>query len=406
MTKRSTLVTPVVIAMIAGFAAAACTDGGEPREEATPPPSDRPTTAAETDDAIAEADDLDADDDELGVPPALPTSTTPSSIEVNDLAWSTGTKKLLDLRIQFPDLPSASTQDRDMSSLLEMASHYRAYSYGRTDVVPTVSARAYTLPHPAAYYATQTRALANTALMNDAIAAAAGDYTASAFDRVIVHFPSLSKIAGSNVKYGGWSQIHGPHSWLNGGFGWRLLAHEIGHSYGCYHANRWTVSNGDPLSATGRAVEYGDKFDIMGGDWANDPRLDFNEAYKRKLGWLPATSVDVVTTPGRYRISRFDDSRASGVVAIRIKKDDKTDYWIGYRRAFTDNASLSNGAYVTMVSSSSISSLLVDVTPTTGYEDAALPIGRTLSDGHVSLTPVANGGVAPYEWLDVDVAFP
>ncbi len=45
--------------------------------------------------------------------------------------------------------------------------------------------------------------------------------------------------------------------------------------------------------------------------------------------------------------------------------------------------------------------------PATNYSDAMLPVGQTLTDSsaRLRLTPIAKGGIAPNEFLDVTLEF-
>ncbi len=103
------------------------------------------------------------------------------------------------------------------------------------------------------------------------------------------------------------------------------------------------------------------------------------------------------------------------VPAFLIHRLDATyDYWIGYRRNFTTNQTLSNGAYVIWVEKTKIRSLLIDWVPSTNYWDAAVPITpypyTTLTDGGIKITPLSNGidtaDNTNDQWLKVRVVIP
>src|SRR5439155_10430737 len=75
---------------------------------------------------------------------------------------------------------------------------------------------------------------------------------------------------------------------------------------------------------------------------------------------------------------------------------------------FTDNASMQNGAYIVWGYNVNQHSDLLDMTtPGANERDATLAIGATFidSDASVAIRPVAEGGVAPHEYLDVQVIF-
>lgn len=67
-----------------------------------------------------------------------------------------------------------------------------------------------------------------------------------------------------------------------------VIAHEIGHTFGAFHA--W--ANG---------VEYGDTTSVMGASTANLDSVDFSLYYKTAFGWI---------SPGRVADGRWDTSSA------------------------------------------------------------------------------------------------
>lgn len=331
---------------------------------------------------------------------ATPTAT-PS------VAWTTGLKKILAIRLDFPDLIELRTSAAGQAMMDGvLRQKYYESSYGNTDLQSTVTPLVYRLPHDAGYYATSNNIW--TLIQNDATPLAAADYDLASYDRIAFSFPSLKDVPGSRVGAMSHAQYSGKYMWLNGGgFGFYTVAHELGHTYGLRHANRWKGSDGNPVSSRGSSEEYGDKFDIMGD--TGDPTLrDFNPWFKSVLGWM-AGHVQTVTANGTYRVYRFDNApAATGILALKVRKDKSRDYWISYRRSYAGNAAIPAGAYIVWGHGSiSQTSELIDMVPATDYSDAALPIGQTLTDSSARLrfTPVAEGGIAPDEYLDVTVEF-
>ncbi|MHB8523377.1 MAG: hypothetical protein ACYDH9_21840 [Limisphaerales bacterium] len=144
----------------------------------------------------------------------------------------------------------------------------------------------------------------------------------------------------------------------------------------------------------------------LGANFGDDPRTDFNPWYKNLLGWIPDTQVQTVTASGIYRINRFDNASGTGTLALKVVKDRTWSYWISIRRKFTTNASMQHGAYILWSDDLQQQSDLLDMTtPGNSPQDAALAVGDTFTDPVVQLSilPVAEGGLAPNEYLDVQI---
>ena len=173
------------------------------------------------------------DDDAVLAEPAVPQIEQPNP----PTAWTTGGKNVLIIRVDFSDLPgapegySAATVQNIADS--QIAPYYIKSSYGLTSLTNTVTTLVYRMPQTAADYATSGN---NDTLHADAENAAAANYTIANYDRIIVFFASLGSIANSQITYGGLAQVGGPSVWCNGEFDFRVIAHELGHTYGLYHA--------------------------------------------------------------------------------------------------------------------------------------------------------------------------
>jgi hypothetical protein len=151
-------------------------------------------------------------------------------------AWTTGGKNVLIIRVDFSDLTGAPYSAPFVQSLADnqISPYYMKSSYQLTSLTNTAATPLYRMPQTANYYATNG---ANDQLHSDAEAAASADYTLANYDRIIVVFASLGGISGSQITYGGLAQIHGPNVWCNGEFDFRVIAHELGHTYGLFHGN-------------------------------------------------------------------------------------------------------------------------------------------------------------------------
>lgn len=332
-------------------------------------------------------------------------------------AWTTGGKNVLIIRVDFSDLPgapegfSAATVQNLADS--QIAPYYIKSSYGLTSLTNTVTTLVYRMPQTAAYYATGGF---NDTLHSDAENAAAANYTMANYDRVIVFFASLGSIASSQITYGGLADVGGPRVWCNGEFDFRVIAHELGHTYGLYHANLWQVSDGNPISPSGVDTEYGDDYDTMGANNANNLGTDFGPWFKNILGWVSDSQVITVASNGTYRIYAFDQnnhaSAPAEMLALKIVKDSTNNYWVSCRDDFTNNYSMTNGVYVQWGYNYTRQSDLLDMnTPGSSDQDAGLYVGGIFTDvaaasgQGVTIHPLDRGGTAPNEYRDVQITF-
>ena len=345
-------------------------------------------------------------------------AATPQEEQANPpSAWTTGGKNVLIIRVDFSDRTGApegySAATVQNIADTQIAPYYIKSSYGLTSLTNTVTSLVYRMPQTSAYYATND---ANDTLHTDAENAAAADFSVSSYDRIIVFFASLGSITGSQITYGGLADIHGKKVWCNGEFDFRVVAHELGHTYGLYHANLWQVSDGNPISPSGVDTEYGDDFDTMGSNFANNKGTDFGPWFKNILGWVSDSQVQTVTSNGTYRVYAFDQNNyatAPGeLVALKIAKDSTHNYWVSCRTDFTNNNSMTNGVYLEWGYNTTRQSDLLDMnTPGSSDSDAGLYVGGIFNDAAaanglgVTIHPLARGGVPPNEYRDVQIAF-
>src|SRR5437762_3354274 len=254
--------------------------------------------------------------------------------------------------------------------------------------------------------------------MNGAVAAASADYpvdqTGGSYDFVGDYFPFIApapghKISGPRGSFGTkwfWISQGGSFQGLNPG----LIGHEMGHAYGARHASLWKTSDGNPVSAAGKIVEYSDTYDQMGSATGyTQPYIDFNPWVKWHFGWIDDAQVAIVTAPGTYqfRIFRFDSATATGLLAIKIPRGDGSNYWIGIRRNWVTTPLEMTGAYIIWgYDVLNHHSELIDCnTPGSDISDSALQVGQTLNDAPhgITITPVAIGGSDPNQYMDVQV---
>jgi hypothetical protein len=175
-------------------------------------------------------------------------------------------------------------------------------------------------------------------------AAAESGVDLSQYSRIIYMFPR-----NSNCGWSGLGTVGGATSetWINGSFDLRVVGHELGHNYGLHHAHSLECGT-DIHGGNCISQEYGDKFDIMGMDYA----AHFNAFNKEKLGWLDSATLDIVEvgSSGLYTLDVFEND--FGTRALKIPKALDSQgrqewYYLEYRQAVGADAFLSNYSQVT-----------------------------------------------------------
>ncbi|MEM7146137.1 MAG: LamG-like jellyroll fold domain-containing protein [Verrucomicrobiota bacterium] len=374
-----------------------------------------------------------------------------------------GAKTMLYIRARFSDqdpafepITLATLQPRQTAC----EEYWFENSYGKSSLTTTITDTV-TLSNDAA--TSSSGGLGS--LLADARAAAlaaqpAGqdwDYTNYDFYTVVTQ--------GGSFGYGGVAFVGGSGSHLNGAGATqiRTASHEFGHNLGLRHANYWRTDSPSPIgrdsvpggyqndNVNDERIEYGHKFSVMSaqggsGDF-NSGRGHYTNGEKVKLDWLVEGDGDMVSvtsstaTPIRlYRhdvpAAHFpgtgDGTMTTGVaraIKINLDSDDyvsatnKRRYWLNYRRLPTNGIAetwLRRGLQVDWQRNTygSDGSIQLDMTPFTrdstnfegnwtvdnnGKEDAVIVIGRTYTDeaADIHITPVAQGGSNPNEWIDV-----
>ncbi len=156
--------------------------------------------------------------------------------------WTTGSKKLLLMRVDFPDHPGAPISDADAANLLATEnSFWKANSYNKLNVTSNQYTTVLRLPRNKSDYANSND---DQGLLDDARTAAhnAG-YTGYDFDVVV--FSSIPQWGWAGLGFVGMSG-----AWLNGAFDPTVIDHETGHNLGLEHANFWQAS-GDSIIGNG-----------------------------------------------------------------------------------------------------------------------------------------------------------
>ncbi len=318
-----------------------------------------------------------------------------------------GPKKLLIIRVDFPDAAGQVVSDATMTSLINnMSSHWATMSFNKmswathgngSDFTPTLR-----LPNGHASYTSF-----GTMLTAARSAAAAAGFPHTNYTHEVV-------VTGDkpDVGFGGVAYVGGRGAWLaNGQWNLGVCSHEVGHNFGLNHSGFWDTTDGTVIGA-GSAVEYGNPFDQMGGA-SSSTDAHFGARQKNYLDWLVDADVVKITANGSSttRIRALDRSTALGDKAIAVDRSGTgNDYWIEYRQTYTDtNKWMKDGVVLNWgdVNISNMKPVLLDWTPgTSSKDDCPILIGRTFSDtaAGIHITPVLRGadpdGVA---WIDVTV---
>ncbi|MDA7888596.1 PKD domain-containing protein, partial [Akkermansiaceae bacterium] len=374
-----------------------------------------------------------ADENEPG-----PGGVPAGDLEEAESAWTEGSKRILYLRVRFADddpayepvsLATAQSHQDDV------AEHYRIASYGKLNVT-TVFPDVITLTENKSGYVGQGLGK----MMNEARDAAIilGDAKGLDWDYNNYDFYTIISDGGIG-SYAGVAQVGGRKSHHQKGYtSLRTSGHEFGHNLGLSHAYYNYTSDLNPRGTTpangaGR-IEYGHRFSVMsaqgGSDMSNPALPHFTAHEKWRLDWVTDSDIVDITTgdqSGTYRLYQNDDEDVTGLRAIRIPSGGLySKYWLSYRTAWrqpnrsSDNDYLLNGILFNWTGSGGGTSTLLDMTPysdegsqgsgsttrdNSDKWDAPLLIGRTYTDpeSKVSVTPIARGGTAPDEYIDVHV---
>jgi hypothetical protein len=321
-------------------------------------------------------------------------------------AYTEGTKRVIFIRVDFSDLVGEPFSNITGTNLMtNLDAFFRQQSYHRTGFAPfATNGSAMTptirMPNTAAYYGARDAAELRTAART---AATAAGYNLTSYSFDAICFGSVPGFAWAGLAY-----VGAPGCWIRASFDTAggVIAHELGHNYGLFHANFWDTG-GESIIGSGSNIEYGDSFDTMGN--ASAGRRHFNTRYKNYLDWLPNTYVRNVLTNGTYRLSAMDSTNdVTSVRALTVRRNSRTNYWLEVRQLWTANTWVQNGVGIRWGQTGNTTSLLLDTTPGSadGKNDSPLVLGRTFSDraAGVHLTTLAKGGTDPV-WFDVAVRF-
>jgi hypothetical protein len=332
--------------------------------------------------------------------------------------WTFGEKTVLWIRVEFPDDPGTPATDAQITaSMADVDQFYRDVSHDRCSLrlilfpgVLRVSRTKSSVANGEVQYWQVENDVLQLARNYDAANGNSGTFNPDRADRYIIlakSIPSLGFLGIAGVGSVG--------AYLNGTVAPDVIAHELGHNHGLFHSHSWRPTSTSAIGA-GTHSAYGDVFDDM-GNTALVPAGHFNTKQKEILLYLDSAQIKTVTTAGTYRVFRHDHRGATGVQALKVVAGDY-DYWLEYRQqaprsTFNQTTRMRNGVQVRWgrypSSYSGNGTYLLDSTPTSGsgMDDAPTMVGETFVDptNGLSFTPMAVGGDATREWIDVRVDY-
>ncbi len=327
---------------------------------------------------------------------------------------ATGVKRLLILRVRFADQP-AGFEPQSEASTVAMASAAGAFlaenSEGRFTIQTTVSP-VYTLPNSAQWYRTNDVSgyAENVLAAARAVGAAPqgfagnaglGAYDFREFDLEVVRYQ------GGPGSFAGQGYVDARGIWLKTDSA-GVLAHEIGHNLGLWHANAWRPHDPQTITGPGANLEYGDAHDTMGASPGG--HRHFNMLQKAQLGWIAAGSVVQSPSEGVLAIRAHDIVSDSAFPRAVVLRSGGRDLWLEFRRhpGWGANPWIGNGLGVRWGpwDASNGGTQLLDMTPFTPEAETDAPLGP----GAMFVDPVAGialtvlGRTGPAEEsLQVDV---
>lgn len=327
--------------------------------------------------------------------------------------WTTGDKKVLVLPIDFVDRPGwpPSVPDGNIPITPQMLRdrfatqvipYFTAQSYGRTQLQVTVADKLYRPRYEAELYVLEGIA---QWMHDDVLAVADADWDFAAYDVIMLVHRDLSEFPSAwdeFFQYRGGAEVGGKRVWINGWPSAEVLAHELAHSYGVWHADAY-ATRPEPFEGLHLPINNGDPFDLMGAEESLAKGL--NAVFKHRLGWLSSTEVRDSSESATHRLFRSDGAAppSGGIAGVRIQRSG-VEFWISYQKpAAVNGGTPTPGAFLHAYEGAN--TVLYDLSPDSPLSDASLPVGASITHEAqgFSIRPLGQGTQDGREYLDVEI---
>lgn len=205
------------------------------------------------------------------------------------LGWTEGKKKLLYVRVDFPDLPGDLAPEADVRKVLDQfEAFYGDNSFDKLQIHSTITPTI-RLPKPQTGYDSDRGQIG--------IDARAAGFDTAKYDFDVFLFRTHKRETNNFGAIG----AKGLHIGNSPHFG--AIAHEFGHNLGLVHTRHWHTTDGT-VFGKGEWYDYGDLYDMMGCG-SDDPRSHLSAPFKNQLGWLDAGGIiNTAPQPGSPRGER------------------------------------------------------------------------------------------------------
>ena len=210
----------------------------------------------------------------------------------------------------------------------------------------------------------------------DAAATAAG-FNIAAYDRRHLCVPQTSACAwwGAGQRRGALAL------WVNGSYALRVVAHELGHTFGNHHSLSQPCDG-----STCTTVEYGDDRDVMG---VSGTVGHTNAFQKERLGWLDygaSPAIQTVTSSNSYWLDPVSTANTGQPKALKIWNPQTSSYYYIETRAQVGfDTNVAPGVVLHSGSPTAPTVYQLDMAPLTTTWDSTLEPGQTFSDAAMAL---------------------